>query len=113
MYASARFAAWPSVAIDERCGSISIVVTMLEPSSMHDMMIAAVASSFRVLRMRPAGRCGSSSGSPFTSGITATPVSKPLSPSASFGKKSRQAVPTASHPRPACSDVPVASLRRF
>ncbi len=51
MYASARFAASPSVT--SASGSINIAVTMLEPSSMHDMMMAAVASSLRVLRMRP------------------------------------------------------------
>ena len=44
-------------------------------------------SSLRVLRMRPAGRAGSSPGSPRTSGITATPVSKPERPRASLGKR--------------------------
>ena len=53
MYARARLAALPSVISDS--GLINMVVTMLEPRSMPDMMIAAVASSFRVLRIRPAG----------------------------------------------------------
>ena len=50
------------------------------------MMSAAVRSSFLVFLMRPIGRAGSSPGSPFTSGITATPVSNPDKPSASLGK---------------------------
>ena len=53
------------------------------------MISAAEVRSFWVLRIRPAGFAGVSSGSPFTSGITATPVSKPESPSASRGKTSR------------------------
>ena len=54
------------------------------------MITAAVSSSWRAPRMRPAGFCGVSSGSPSTSGITATPVSKPDSPSASFGNSSSE-----------------------
>ena len=49
------------------------------------MVTAATVSSLRVLRMRPAGRSGSSSASPRTSGIMPTPVSNPESPSASSG----------------------------
>ncbi len=49
------------------------------------MIKAAVRRSFLVLRMRPFGYRGSSSGSPLTSGMTATPVSKPESPRASLG----------------------------
>ena len=49
------------------------------------MMTAAVVSNRWVPRIRPAGRRGSSSGLPLTSGITATPVSNPDRPSASFG----------------------------
>src|SRR5215216_4222126 len=41
------------------------------------MIRAAARSILRVLRMRPSGRSGSSSGSPRTSGIMLTPVSKP------------------------------------
>ncbi len=59
------------------------------------MIKAAVASSLRVLRMRPTGLASGSFGSPLTSGMTATPVSKPESPSASFGKI-RMAKPTSS-----------------
>ena len=65
---------------------ISIAVTTDEPSSSTVMISAAVSSNLRVLRMRPIGRCVVSAGSPLISGITATPVSKPLSPSASLGK---------------------------
>jgi hypothetical protein len=51
------------------------------------MMSAAVISSLRVLRMRPAGRAGSSPSAPRTSGMTATPVSNPERPRASLGKR--------------------------
>ncbi len=61
------------------------------PMSSTVMMSAAVRSSFLAFRMRPAGSAGSSPGSPFTSGITATPVSKPDRPSASFGNTIRAA----------------------
>ena len=67
---------------------ISIVVTMLLATSITLMMSAAAVSSFRVLRMRPRGRVSVSPASPLTSGITATPVSKPERPSASFGNSS-------------------------
>ncbi len=50
------------------------------------MMSAAVRSSFFVFRIRPVGCSSVSVGSPLTRGITATPVSKPERPSASFGK---------------------------
>jgi hypothetical protein len=53
------------------------------------MTAAAVRSSRRVLRIRPAGRFGSSSASPRTSGMTATPVSNPDRPRASRGKTIR------------------------
>ncbi len=49
------------------------------------MINAAVVSSFRVFRIRVAGWAGSSSAAPSTCGITATPVSKPDRPRASFG----------------------------
>ncbi|MER5426919.1 hypothetical protein [Streptosporangium roseum] len=53
------------------------------------LMINAAAVSRRLVPLiRPAGRSGSSSCDPRTRGITATPVSKPDSPSASFGKTS-------------------------
>lgn len=57
------------------------------------IMSAAHNSSRWVWRMRPAGFCSVSSGLPLTSGISATPVSKPDKPSASFGK-SRRDIPT-------------------
>ena len=64
---------------------MSTVVMMLLAISSTLMMSAATSSSFFVLRIRPSGRSSVSPGSPFTSGITATPVSKPERPSASFG----------------------------
>lgn len=57
------------------------------------MITAAVVSSRRVSRIRPAGFAYVSVGSPLTCGITATPVSKPDMPSASLGK-TRSATPT-------------------
>ena len=50
------------------------------------MMSAAVRSSFRVFAIRDRRMPSSSLPSPLMSGITATPVSNPDSPSASFGK---------------------------
>ena len=47
---------WTLPSVSRASGSINIAITMLDPSSMHDMMIAAVASSLRVLRIRPIGR---------------------------------------------------------
>ena len=55
-------------------------------TSMPLIMSAATMSSFFVLRMRPRGFSSVSFASPLTSGITATPVSNPESPNASFGK---------------------------
>ena len=52
------------------------------------MISAAVVSSRRVPGMRPAGSCSVSVGAPRTCGITATPVSNPDRPSASFGNTS-------------------------
>ena len=57
------------------------------------MVSAAVVSSRRAPAMRPAGSCSVSVGAPRTSGITATPVSNPDSPSASLGNTS-SATPT-------------------
>jgi hypothetical protein len=57
------------------------------------MITAAVVSSLRVLRTRPAGCSGSSPASPRTRGITVTPVSKPEMPRASRGN-TRRATPT-------------------
>jgi hypothetical protein len=51
------------------------------------MMSAAVRKSFFVLRILPAGSSSVSPTSPRTSGITATPVSNPDSPSASLGNR--------------------------
>ncbi len=51
------------------------------------MITAAAVSNLPVLRMRPFGRFGLSPSLPRTSGITATPVSKPESPSASRGNR--------------------------
>ena len=63
------------------------------------MITAAVSSSLRVPRMRPTGFSSVSSASPFTCGITATPVSNPDRPRASLGKTSR-AMPTISQGLP-------------
>ena len=52
------------------------------------MITAAVVSSRLVPRIRPRGAASVSLASPWTCGITATPVSKPDMPSASFGKTS-------------------------
>ena len=52
------------------------------------MMTAAVISSRWVLRILILGAAWSSSAAPWTSGIMATPVSKPDNPSASLGKSS-------------------------
>ena len=110
MYASARFAAWPSVT-QRAAGSISIAVTMLEPSSMHDMMIAAVASSLRVLRIRPARLMR------IVVRVAAAPAASPprrfrnrSGPAPASGKNSRHAAITASQPLPpAVLDVPIAA----
>ena len=64
-----------------------MVVIRLLPRRNTLITSAAVISSLRVLRIRAAGRTGSSPGAPFTSGITATPVSKPERPRASLGKR--------------------------
>ncbi len=52
------------------------------------MISAAVTRSFFVFRIRPRGFWAVSSGPPRTRGITATPVSNPESPRASFGNRS-------------------------
>ena len=61
------------------------------------MITAAVVSSRRVPRIRPTGLLlGVASALPLICGITATPVSNPDRPSASFGNTSR-AIPTITH----------------
>ena len=71
---------------------MSRVVTKLERISMPLMMTAAVSRSFVVLATRPIGTpparglCSRSFSPPSISGMTVTPVSKPLRPKASFGK---------------------------
>jgi len=77
----------PDVRAENASAGISTAVTKLLVSSIALMISAAVRSSFFVFRMRPAGCCGVSVGSPCTSGITATPVSNPDNPSASFGNR--------------------------
>jgi hypothetical protein len=73
---------------------MSSVVTMLERISMPLMMTAAVSRSLRVLATRPSGAppvrglWARSVSPPSISGMTETPVSKPLSPRASFGNTS-------------------------
>ena len=68
-------------------GGISSTETVVLAMSSTLMIRAAVESSFLVFRIRPAGLSSVSSASPRTSGMTATPVSKPESPRASFGKR--------------------------
>ena len=69
-----------------------------------------------VFLIRPRGLASVSLGSPVTSGITATPVSNPDSPSASFGK-SRNAIATTITGLPpccvssACRQLPITSGR--
>ena len=64
---------------------MSSVVTKLLVTR-NTLMIAAAAASIRLApRIRPAGLASVSPGSPCTCVITATPVSKPDMPSASFG----------------------------
>ena len=63
---------------------------MLLQTSITLMITAAVVSSLCVFRIRPSGWSSVSPGSPCTSGMTATPVSNPDRPSASFGKTSKE-----------------------
>ena len=73
------------------------------------MITAAVRSIFFVLRMRPVGASSVSVASPRTSGITATPVSNPDSPSASFGKR-MTAIATIIIGSPCCSKSAIFQL---
>ena len=86
-YASARPLADPPV-LNSSAG-ISSVVTKLVVTRKTLMITAAVVSSRRVPAIRPAGACSVSVSWPRTSGMTATPVSKPDRPSASFGNTTR------------------------
>ena len=72
----------------QRLGGIIVAVTSALPMSSTLMMSAAVRSSLRVLAMRDRSSVASSSPSPATSGMTATPVSNPDRPSASLGNSS-------------------------
>ena len=80
-------------------------MTKLDTISITLMMMAAVESNFLVLAMRPAGTsvC-SSAGPPRINGITETPVSKPLKPSASRGKIRPDAMAIAVQSPRRCSD---------
>jgi hypothetical protein len=69
-----------------------MVVTKLDSKSIKLMMIAAAIMSFLVARILPNGSRPVSASSLATSGITDTPVSNPLSPKASFGKISAEAI---------------------
>ncbi len=60
------------------------------------MIKAAPASILRAFRIRPCGCSGVSVGSPRTSGMITTPVSKPDNPRASFGNTSNAATTIAS-----------------
>lgn len=101
-YASARPLAGPPAS--KSCLGISTVVMKLVVIRNTLMISAAVVSSFLVSRIRPVGFASVSSGSPSTSGITATPVSKPDMPSASLGKISSETpIITKTLPRSAVS----------
>ena len=75
---------------------MSAVVAKLLVMRKPLMINAAVVSSLRVLRVRPRGRSGVSWGSPWTRGMTATPVSNPDRPRASLGKTIRATATMAS-----------------
>ena len=79
----------------------SSVVMKLVAIRKQLMIRAAVVSSFLVSRIRPAGRSSVSPSSPRTCGMTATPVSKPDRPRASFGNTIR-AMPTMTIGSPCC-----------
>ena len=98
-YASARPFACPP--FWNSLWGIRSVVTRLDVMRNPLMISAALVSSRRVPRMRPAGLLGVSEGSPCTKGITATPVSKPDRPRASFGKTIR-AIPIITKMFPCC-----------
>ena len=85
------------------------VVTKLLPISITLMISAAVASSFFVLRIRPSGAPSVSVGVAATSGMTATPVSNPDSPSASFGKQQQRHRQPSSADRRAARTAPPSS----
>ena len=91
----------PAASAFVRCsGGTRQATTTLEAIRNVDMITAAVISSLRVLAIRPRGSFGSSSSSPLTSGMTATPVSNPDRPRASFGKMIRLMATTVSSPPP-------------
>ena len=75
------------------------------------MMSAAVRSSFLVLRMRPCGAPSVSPGSPFTSGMTATPVSKPDRPERELGKE-QSATTSIIHGLTCCAEQRVPPARK-
>ena len=74
---------------------------MLEVNKNALMMIAAVVSRRFVPRMRPLGTPSASVFPPVICGITATPVSNPDRPSASFGN-TMSAIPTTTNGLPFC-----------
>ena len=86
-------------------GGISSVVTTLLVMRNTLMISAADVSNFFVLRIRPSGFRSVSPGSPLTSGMTATPVSKPDRPRASRGK-TRSATATIIMGLPYCLKSP-------
>ena len=81
--ASARPFALPP-GLNSSAGMRSVVTRLLATRN-RLIVTAAVTRSFRVLRIRPSGFDSVSVGAPWTSGMTATPVSNPERPSASFG----------------------------
>ena len=93
---------------------------MLERISMALMMRAAVIRSFLVLATRPIGAppdrglCPRSVRPPSISGMTDTPVSKPLRPRASFGNTSKApAISIGKLPFPASAECHSASSAGF
>ena len=87
---------------------ISTVVTTLLTISSTLMISAAREAASSCCGYARVGRSSVSSGSPLTSGITATPVSNPDRPSASFGNTS-SAAPIISIGLPCCASNAVAS----
>ena len=78
----------------------------------HDQR-GACASSQMVCLMRPRGFSSVSPGSPRTRGITATPVSNPDSPRASFGNSSKATATIITGLPPCCWSSAVPTARSF
>ena len=73
-----------------------MIVAVTRPLLMSSPLMsrAAMSNSFFVFRIRASSTSFSLAPSPFTSGITATPVSKPERPSASLGNNRSASIDT-------------------